>query len=61
MYVGTYVRAFEILAISRSQSYDFWIYNYNASIVVGKRKYLSFQNALCYSPYKHKKESKNWK
>jgi hypothetical protein len=40
---------------SRSQSYDFKIYSYNASVVVGysvfqsRRKYFSFQNELCRS------------
>jgi hypothetical protein len=38
-----------------SQAFDLWIYNFNASVVVGysvfqgRRKYFSFQNALGYS------------
>jgi hypothetical protein len=40
---------------SRSQSYDFWIYSYNASVVVGqsvfqsRNKYFGLQNALGYT------------
>jgi hypothetical protein len=55
-YVGCFSErwAFNRKSTTRSQSYDFWIYSYNASVVVGwsvfqgRVKYLCFQNGLGY-------------